>query len=215
SAGAETQFDTLVHRWRDDGSAISMETSHGTFTCDRLVIAAGPWAGQMLADLGAPLQLRRQSLFWFEAPANHSFHKMPPFLFEDPQGAYYGFPATSPFGVKVGDHGYGQPLASPEAIDRDIDPSDQQRLEAFVARRLPGVSQSITNHATCYYTMSPDEHFLVDRLPSDERICFAAGLSGHGYKFAPVLGEALADLATEGSTALPVDFLSARRFTTH
>ena len=62
------------------------------------------------------------------------------------------------------------------------------------------------------YTMSPDEHFVVDRHPDDDRICFAAGLSGHGFKFAPVLGAALADLAVEGTTSLPIDFLRLDRF---
>ncbi len=61
------------------------------------------------------------------------------------------------------------------------------------------------------YTMSADEHFIVDRLPGDDRISFAAGLSGHGFKFAPVLGEALASLALDGQTDLPIEFLSCAR----
>ncbi|HWA97511.1 MAG TPA: FAD-dependent oxidoreductase, partial [Pirellulales bacterium] len=82
---------------------------------------------------------------------------------------------------------------------------------SFIARALPDVSSTRTAHAVCMYTMSPDEHFIVDHHPRDERICFAAGLSGHGFKFAPVLGEVLADLALAGQTKLPIAFLSCRR----
>ena len=70
----------------------------------------------------------------------------------------------------------------------------------------------MTDHAVCLYTMSPDEHFIVDRHPAHANVVFAAGLSGHGFKFTPVLGRALADLALDGSTPLPIDFLSLKRF---
>ena len=76
---------------------------------------------------------------------------------------------------------------------------------------LPGVRTPFSEHAVCMYTMSPDEHFVVDRHPENEQVAFAAGLSGHGFKCTGVLGEALADLRTTGSTELPVGFLSARR----
>jgi glycine/D-amino acid oxidase-like deaminating enzyme len=79
-------------------------------------------------------------------------------------------------------------------------------------RHLPGVSPRVTEHAVCLYTMSPDEHFIVDRHPAHANVFFAAGLSGHGFKFAPVLGRALADLAVEGGTDLAIEFLSLARF---
>jgi glycine/D-amino acid oxidase-like deaminating enzyme len=76
---------------------------------------------------------------------------------------------------------------------------------------LPGVSPHVTDHAVCMYTMSPDEMFIVDRQPAHANVVFAAGLSGHGFKFAPVLGRALAAMALEGSTEFPIDFLSLAR----
>jgi len=66
--------------------------------------------------------------------------------------------------------------------------------------------------SVCFYTMSPDEHFIVDRSPLDPNVVFAAGLSGHGFKFTSVLGETLAELAMNGTTGLPVEFLSLARF---
>ena len=132
--------------------------------------------------------------------------------FELNDGVYYGFPAIEPHGVKVGDHAAGKRLSRPEDVDRAIDPAEEQAITRFTAAHLPGLASAASHHATCFYTMSPDEHFVVDRLPSDERVAFAAGLSGHGFKFTPVLGEALADLTLEGRTRLPVEFLSAGRF---
>ncbi len=77
---------------------------------------------------------------------------------------------------------------------------------------MPGVSTRVTHHAVCMYTMSPDEHFIVDRHPAFSNVVFAAGLSGHGFKFVPVLGRALADLALDEGTDLPIGFLSLERF---
>ncbi len=69
-------------------------------------------------------------------------------------------------------------------------------------------------HKTCFYTRTPDEHFIVDRYPGCDRVAYAAGLSGHGFKFTTVLGELLVDLATEGEVALDIGFLSGDRFST-
>ncbi len=91
------------------------------------------------------------------------------------------------------------------------DQVDLVRDSAFVRICLPGVSHSLQRHSPCLCTMSPDEHFIVDRDPADERTLFAAGLSGHGFKFTSVLGEALADLAVAGRTELPVAFLGLGR----
>jgi sarcosine oxidase len=76
---------------------------------------------------------------------------------------------------------------------------------------LPEVTRRRLHFATCLYTLSPDRNFVVDRHPQYPQVSFAAGLSGHGFKFVPVLGEALADLAERGKTNLPIEFLSCRR----
>ena len=86
-------------------------------------------------------------------------------------------------------------------------------MSEFVASYLAGVSQRVTGHSVCLYTMSPDEHFIIDRHPDHGNVVFAAGLSGHGFKFVPVLGRVLADLAIDGRTELPIEFLSLSRFT--
>jgi glycine/D-amino acid oxidase-like deaminating enzyme len=95
---------------------------------------------------------------------------------------------------------------------RELDAADLARVETFLAQQMPGVTRQLGRRAVCFYTMSPDEHFIVDRDPHCEHVFFAAGLSGHGFKFTSVLGEALAHLALEGNTSLPISFLSLARF---
>jgi glycine/D-amino acid oxidase-like deaminating enzyme len=84
-------------------------------------------------------------------------------------------------------------------------------VEEFLQAHLRGVSTQPTDHTVCLYTMSPDEHFIVDWHPRHAHVVFAAGLSGHGFKFTPVLGQALAELALDGVTAVPIQFLTAQR----
>jgi glycine/D-amino acid oxidase-like deaminating enzyme len=117
-----------------------------------------------------------------------------------------------PRGVKVAEHSGGHDVDDPLSVDRAIDMNEQQRVSDFIGIYLPEVSQRLTDHSVCLYTMSPDEHFIIDRHPLYDNVVFTAGLSGHGFKFVPVLGRALADLAIAGRTGLPIEFLSLARF---
>ena len=211
--GAETRSGETVIGWRGEGDGVAVETSGGTYHADRLVITAGAWAGTMLHDLGIRLRIVRKHLHWYATTdARYEPHKgCPTFMFEMPDGIYYGFPVLDDLGLKVAEHSGGREVTDPLTDDRSVEPEDRQRVESFLTRCLPGVSQQPTHHAVCYYTMSPDEHFIVDRHPQFPQVCFAAGLSGHGFKFTSVLGQVLADLALEGATTLPIEFLRHTR----
>jgi sarcosine oxidase len=214
AADATMLPNTEVDGWNATDSEVRVRTSAGEFTAARLVVTAGAWAAQLLSDLKIGLTVRRKSLFWFHttSPKCELASGLPVYLYELPTGTFYGFPQLDPRGVKVAEHTGGQPITDPTTVDREINPDDERQLGEFIAACLPEVSRNVTDHATCLYTMSPDENFIVDRHPAHPNISFAAGLSGHGFKFAPVLGRALADLALDGKTALPIDFLSLRRF---
>jgi monomeric sarcosine oxidase len=214
AAGADLLTDTEVHRWSASENEVRVRTSNAEIAADRLIVAAGAWAGRMLADLNIPLTIRRKSLFWFESRSAvyDVAAGFPVFLFELPDGVFYGFPKLDERGVKFAEHSGGRVLDDPLRVERSIDPEEQHRLLDVLPELLPGVSTHVTDHTTCLYTMSPDEHFIVDRHPRHASVVFAAGLSGHGFKFAPVLGRALADLALEGGTDLPIRFLSLARF---
>jgi sarcosine oxidase len=211
-SGAELKSGVSVLSWRVEGDGICVATDRGEFQAAKLVITAGPWAPQLLSDLGIRLQVRRKHLYWFgTSDAALDQNRCPTFLYEMPQGVFYGFPAIDPLGVKVAEHSGGDVVADPLADPRQLDQRDLGRVKDFLRHCMPTASGSLNRHAVCFYTMSPDEHFIVDRHPQCERVVFAAGLSGHGFKFTSVLGEALAEMAITGRTALPVAFLHRRR----
>jgi sarcosine oxidase len=215
-AGAELRFATTVQSWRAVGGDVEVVTDQGAFRAKKLIITAGPWAPRVLTGLAIPLQVRRKHLYWFEnREASYQEDRgCPTYLYELPHGVFYGFPQIDELGVKVAEHSGGAVVDDPAADPRLPDDEDLRRVEAFIAEYLPGASREVQRRSVCFYTMSPDEHFLVDRHPQNPNIVFAAGLSGHGFKFTSVLGEALAELALEGQTRLPIAFLGIDRFRT-
>lgn len=215
NAGAEIIAETEVLSWTATDADVRVRMANGEeIAGNRLIITAGAWAGQLLSHLNVSLRVLRKSLFWFATDDEHYdvASGMPVFLFELPTGVFYGFPSLDKRGVKFAEHTAGELVVDPLAVDRTINSHEQRRLIDVLSQHLPGVSSRVTDHSICLYTMSPDEHFLVDRHPAHANVVFAAGLSGHGFKFTPVLGRALAELALDGGTELPVKFLSPKRF---
>jgi glycine/D-amino acid oxidase-like deaminating enzyme len=136
------------------------------------------------------------------------------FCFDTASGFFYGFPSFDGHTVKVGEHTGGEPIDRPEELDRTLRPQDLAPLEAFLARHLPLSTNQVAQHSVCMYTMTPDEHFVIDRHPRHGNVWIACGFSGHGFKFASVIGSVLADLVTHGRTSEPIGFLSWKRFST-
>ncbi|HKA55388.1 MAG TPA: N-methyl-L-tryptophan oxidase [Candidatus Binatia bacterium] len=209
--GAEVRSGEAVLGWRADGSGVVVTTDQARYAAARLVITPGAWAADLLGDLGVRFTVRRKSLFWYEAPPVYGVEGCPIFLYETPTGIFYGYPQIDHFGLKVAEHSGGQVVTDPLTVDREIDPQDRRRVEDFLARHLPDVSRTLRRHVVCLYTMSPDGHFIVDRHPRHPQVAFVAGLSGHGFKFACVLGEVLAELALDGRTHAPSEFLACDR----
>ena len=211
--GAELRTGVTVNRWRSSGNTVTVETDAGAFKAAKLVIAAGSWSGTLLADLGIRLEVRRKSMFWYPIGDDslRADRGCPVYLFETPAGVFYGVPQVDERGFKVAEHSGGQPIDDPLAVNRDLDAVDQEHIESFLSKHIPKVGRPFLKHCVCLYTMSPDENFIVDVHPNYENVAFAAGLSGHGFKFTSVLGEALADLALNRTTDLPIGFLSCQR----
>ena len=212
--GAALRSNEIVHAWRADGQGVVVTTDTGQYTAERLIITPGAWATQLLGDVGIPFTIRRKSLFWYEVsnPIYNMESGCPCYFYETPEGDFYGFPQVGASGFKVAEHSGGQTMTDPLALDRDVYPDDQQQVEHFLGTYVPGVSQQRQKHVVCMYTVSPDEHFVVDHHPHHPQVAFTAGLSGHGFKFASVLGEILTELALDGQTQLPAEFLSCQRF---
>lgn len=213
--GAVLETGQRVVSWNvnaGQGGSVEIETDAGRrFSAARLIITAGAWAAQLLPDLSRSLTVLRKPQFWFPVvdpsvrPADS-----PAFLYEMPEGVFYGFPPIAGR-MKIAQHSGGDPVANPLTVERSILPTDLPPLQRFISGQLPGLDPNPADHSVCMYTMSPDQHFVVDRHPQYPQVAFAAGLSGHGFKFTGILGQALVELAVDGSTLLPVQFLSAQR----
>ena len=137
---------------------------------------------------------------------------------DDKHGCYYGFPSLDtktfgePAGLKLAHH-FPFQVTDPDHVNRQTTEEDLENVKYCLNKYLPGVFDSFLSTKICLYGNSPDENFIIDKLPGyEENVSIACGFSGHGFKFASVIGEILADLAINGKTGLPIDFLKATRF---
>lgn len=168
----------------------------------RVVVAAGPWIADLLPDLAPHLRLTRQVLGWF-APRDADALRLGRFpvaiLDDGPAGAVYGFPDLGT-GTKWARHGEAGVLAHADRAAQDAGPGDEAALRGPLDRLVPGAAGPLLRMRTCIYTRTADEHFVLDAPPGEPRLIAASPCSGHGFKFASVLGEALAEWAVEGGT---------------
>jgi sarcosine oxidase len=215
--GADLRYEEPVQRWEAlAGGGVQVLTGDGTHTADRLVICPGAWAPGLLADLGLPFTVERQVMYWFQPePGVAAFQpeRHPVYIHEDPSGTQiYGFPAIDgpEGGAKVAFFRRGQ-ICTPETIDRQVHPEEIVAMRDHLTGILPTLPGRFLRAATCMYTNTPDQHFVIANHPEHPQVTVACGFSGHGFKFVPVVGEVLADLATTRSTAHPISLFDPRR----
>lgn len=213
-AGGSLRTGERVLGWSADTSGIEVTTGNDTIAAESLVLTAGAWSGSILSDLGIPLTVIRKPVFWFEIDPSHTANVQPQtfpvFISDDESGEFYGVPEYGQPGVKVGMHSGGAPV-NPDAIDRSTTAEDYEHdLGPFVQRSIAGATGRTLDSTVCMYTMTPDHDFVIDRHPAHDRVTFATGFSGHGFKFAPVVGEMLANLATDASQPVKADFALSR-----
>jgi len=218
-AGADLHFEEPITSWTATHSeeGVTVTTQRGTYYAKHLVLSAGPWAPQILASMGLPIRVNRKVMFWFD-PLHGTDGFLPgrfPIYLWEPKDrvTFYGFPAADgpDGGVKVALH-IGDERCTPESIDRNIRNDDETAMRSAIANRIPNLNGRRVEARTCMYTMTPDEHFVIDLHPDYPQVSIAAGFSGHGFKFSSVVGEILADLATKGRTDHDIALFSHRRF---
>jgi len=206
-AGGILETDCRATDWTVDGDGVRVESTKGTFTADRLVITGGAWNVHLLASIGLPLEVRRKPVLWFEStrPETITPDVFPSWIAEDGGTHVYGLPQVGVPGAKAGVHSGGEP-SDPNSLDREVHDSDvQTEIGPFMTTRMHGMTGRLTQSSVCMYTMTPDEDFIIDRHPEHRNVVFAAGFSGHGFKFAPVVGQHLAELALDaGMEARPL-----------
>jgi sarcosine oxidase len=186
--------------WKSIAGAVEVQTDRDSYSAASLIITSGPWTRQVMADLDLPLSLMRQVQLWVDAGDGSTYRspRFPIFIIDTLAGAFYGVPADAGPGVKLARH-YGAPeLQTPEEILRETRNEDIRSVRDFVGSHLPGLrTAQVCASSVCIYTLSPDRHFIIDRHPDYANVFLACGFSGHGFKFAPVVGDRLARM-TEG-----------------
>lgn len=220
-SGARLHPDTKIIAAERRANAIELRWPGGAGQFDRIVAAPGAFADETLAAIcpptaGVSVKPVEKALLWVAAgaPQFRAESGFQPFAVELADGAFfYGFPAIDDSGVKVARHTGGAPLASAQAPRSGCD-EEKAAILSFCSTIAPSLltvqEAAPRREESCLYEVSDDRHFLVDRHPDDDRISFAAGLSGHGFKFAPAIGEALAALAIGDEPAPAFEFLSLR-----
>lgn len=214
--GADLREEEPALAWQARGRGVEVQTAWQTYAADRLIVTAGPWASRVLADLGLPLTVLRKPVFWLGTAADRQFarDRFPIYLAETPRGFYYGFPVLDALGQKTARHDGGDAIADPALVDRTANATDEADCRKFLHHHLPQVSGPVRQAKVCLYTVTPDRHFILDVHPRHPQVALAAGFSGHGFKFTPVVAEILADLSDRGRTELPIGRFRLQRFAT-
>jgi sarcosine oxidase len=210
--GAALWFDEPLEAWSVEGTGVRVSTARGEYHARRLIVAAGAWTRGLLPGLDLPLQVERQVLHWFE-PAGHaeSFRvgRCPIHLWQfDGRRLFYGFPDLGR-GVKAAFHHDGA-VTTIDDVRRVVDPEDVEAVRAVLRRFAPGADGPLRASVVCVYTNTTDEHFWIDRHPQLDQVIIASACSGHGFKFAPVIGEILADMVQDKPSRFDLQLFRGR-----
>ena len=215
-AGADLRGYEPVTEWRPEGSGVVVRTARGEYRARRLVISAGAWIGKLVPALAGVAVPERQVLLWAQTlqPERYAVGSFPIFILEVPEGLFYGFPEYGLPGLKIGRMHHRQQVVDPDAWDRSVvEPEDEAVLRAATTRYLPDADGPALTLKSCMFTNTPDEDFVIDRLPEAPQVVVVSPCSGHGFKFASVIGEIAADLALDGGTDHDIEMFRIDRFT--
>jgi sarcosine oxidase len=214
SLGATVLRRTPVEKVETGTQGVRVMAGGGTYQARHAVVSMGAWLGGFLPGQQVPLTVERQVVGWFplRAPELFSPQRCPVFMHETETGRYrYGFPSLDGTTVKMAVHHEGTTTRADE-VDRTAHPEDLAPIQSFVRDQLIGVEPVAVRSQVCMYTNTPDAHFVVGPLPGLSTVTVLGGFSGHGFKFAPVMGDVAADLALQGRTDYPIDLFSPNRF---
>lgn len=202
--GAELNFEEPVENWQIlPSGAVEVRTTRDRYECGRLILTPGAWAASLFKIDWLPLEVEPQVLYWFDPSGGataFAADRFPIYIWDLGGGVqFYGFPADDRGLVKVAF------FRSPHI--------DEASMRSALARWIPALANGrLVDSVSCKYTMTPDHHFVIGLHPDYPNVVLASPCSGHGYKFASVIGEILADLATSGVTRHPINLFAPSRF---
>jgi sarcosine oxidase len=213
-SGAHVYTGEPVLRWRKAGQGVQVETASGSYVADRVAVAAGAWAPELFPDLALPLSVERQVMHWFEPraePARFAIEHCPVSMVEyTPDHILYTLP-NSGEGFKAATHHNGE-SADPNTVRREVATEEVEEVRALLHQFLPLANGELRASATCLYTNTPDRDFLIGFHPNDARVLLVSPCSGHGFKFASAIGEAVAQLLTAGKSDADLAPFRVERF---
>jgi sarcosine oxidase len=212
--GAELHRDVRVEAVEETSGGVRIRAGGQSYEASRVIVTAGPWSEQLLADLPVRLEVRRLLLTWFvpRTPSLFTSERFPIFIREDGDEAFWGIPMLDGFSVKVSAHRAFGRVADPDALDRSTSPQEVAGIRAAVTRCLPDLVPDPVRIGVYQDAFAPDDHFIVGRHPLHANVIVLCGFSGHGFKMASAMGRVASDLALDGGTALPIEHLSPARF---
>lgn len=214
SHGAEIRTREKVLGYTANRGSVRVRTDRGEYEAAQLVLTAGPWMADLAPALQPLLTPERQVLGWFGIADHAHFAPtaFPVFVLEAAEGTYYGFPEYGVPGFKIGRYHHRQERVHPDAMDRAVHPHDEAVLREAVARYFPEANGALLSSASCLFTNTPDEHFIIDRAPGMPEVLLVSPCSGHGFKFCSVIGEICADLVQYGTTSHDITLFGLARF---
>ncbi|MCA0399526.1 MAG: N-methyl-L-tryptophan oxidase [Proteobacteria bacterium] len=193
---------------------VRVKTTNGTYEAASLVLATGGWIGEHVPALKTIALPERRVLGWFQPdePARFAPENFPVSILWCDAGIFYQFPLWGAAGFKIGCHYHLRQQSDAETLDRQVYPEDEALLREGLAFAFPHANGACLRMTACHYTMTPDEHFILDRLPGAEQVIVASPCSGHGFKFGSVFGEVLADMAMGRQPGFDLSMFAMGRF---
>lgn len=211
--GATLLCNTPVDAIEVGQRVVEVQAGGRTYRAAHVIVSVGAWLGKLLPWLALPLSVERQVMTWFTSSKPNFFAPecFPVFIRDHRNAEWYGFPTLDGATVKVAMHHLGQSV-DPDDLDREVHGDDLEGVRGLVRRFLPDLDPAPVRSQVCMYTNTPDQHFLVGHPPGMGNLTVLGGFSGHGFKFAPIIGAISADLALHGRTEHPVAAFSLDRF---
>jgi len=212
--GADVKQNCKVLGWKSDDNIVNISTSDGDFQTKKLVITTGAWTGILENEISSILTPERQVVSWFKPdnPEHYNIDNFPVFNMKVPEGHYYGFPIHHYEGMKIGRFGHLKEQIDPDLINREINELDISTLRVPMEKYFKPTNPEPLFSQVCMFTNTPDAHFVLDYLPRHDNVFIACGFSGHGFKFASVIGEIISDLIVDGATEFDLGLFSLNRF---